>query len=110
MSSPETCSSGEESTKDFIEFVWLFAVSVNWTKSEARKLLKTCGNNIFQADLSNDIAWTLVKLIDNVNKWDGGNVGEKRKHGVQKFILCVVLAGMTRVLNCTRLPGSVFKQ
>ena len=77
-----------KNNKDFIEFVWLFAVPVSRTKAEARELLKTCGNNIFQADLSDDIAWALVKLMDNAGKWDGGTVGKKKGEGVHKFTVC----------------------
>jgi hypothetical protein len=71
--------------RDFMEFVWLFAVPVSQTKAEARELLKTCGNNIFQADLSNDIAWALVKLMDDGKKWVGGTVGKKKGAGVHQF-------------------------
>ena len=63
--------------KYFMDLLWMSAVPVNQTKAEVRELRKACGNNIFQADLSNDIAWALVKLIDNVNKCDGGAVGKK---------------------------------
>ena len=66
-----------KNNKDFIEFLWMFAVPVSQTKAEVRELIKACGNNIFQADLSDDIAWALVKLMDNANKWDGGTVGKK---------------------------------
>ena len=38
-----------KNNKDFIEFVWLFAVPVSWTKAEARELLKSCENYIFEA-------------------------------------------------------------
>ena len=69
--------------RDFMEFVWLFTVPVSQTKTETRKLLKTCGNNIFQADLSNDIAWALVKLMDNAKKWDRGTVGNKGSGGAK---------------------------
>ena len=74
-----------KNNKDFIEFVWLFAVPVSRTKAETRELLKSCGNNIFEADLSDDIAWALVKLMDNADKWNGGTVGKKKGEGVPKF-------------------------
>ena len=48
-----------KNNKDFIEFVWLFAVLVSQTKVEARELLNTCGNNLFKGDLCDDIAWGL---------------------------------------------------
>jgi hypothetical protein len=99
--------------RDFMEFMWLFAVPVSWTKAEARELLKMCGNNIFQADLSDDIAWALVKLMDNAKKWDGRTVGKVRERGCTGSLLLERvggLAGMTRVLNCTRLSGAIFEQ
>ena len=77
-----------KNNKDFIEFVWLFAVPVSRTKAETRELLKSCGNNIFEADLSDDIAWALVKLMDNADKWNGGTVGKKKGEGVHKFTVC----------------------
>ena len=49
--------------KDFVDFVRMFVVPMNQTKAEARALVETCGNNIFQADIWDDIAWALVKLI-----------------------------------------------
>jgi hypothetical protein len=66
--------------RDFMEFVWLFAVPVSRTKAEARELLKTCGKNLFQADLSNDIVWALVKLMDN-GKMGQGNCWKKEGNG-----------------------------
>ena len=74
--------------QDFMEFVWLFAVPVRRTKAETRELLKSCGNNIFEADLSDDIAWALVKLMDNASKWNGGTFGKKKGSGVHKFTVC----------------------
>ena len=55
---------------DFIEFVRLFSVPVSQTKAEIREILKKYGNNIFQADLGNDIVWALVKLTENGKQWD----------------------------------------
>ena len=48
---------------------------------------------IFQADLSDDIAWALVKLMDNVNKWDGGTVGKKEGRMGCTSSLCVERVG-----------------
>jgi hypothetical protein len=70
-----------KSDRDFMEFMWLFAVPVSRTKVEARELLKTCGNTIFQADLSDDIAWALVKLMDDGAKWVGRTVGKQKGSG-----------------------------
>ena len=58
--------------------MWLCILPVSQTKVEVRELLNTCNNNIFHADLSNDIVWALVKLMDNANKWDGRTVGKKK--------------------------------
>ena len=41
----------------FMEFVWRFSVPVSQTKAKVRELVKMCGNNIFQADLSNDLPY-----------------------------------------------------
>ena len=45
--------------------MWLSVVPASQTKAEIRELLKMCENNIFQAGLSNDIAWALVKLTNS---------------------------------------------
>ena len=53
---PDMLITKYNNNEDFIECVWLFAVPVSQTKAEARELLTAYGNNIFQADLSDDIA------------------------------------------------------
>jgi hypothetical protein len=87
-----------------MEFVWLFAVSVSLTKAEARELLKTCEKNIFQADLSDDLTWALVKLMDDGKSGTGELLKRRREWGCTSALLLEkvgILAGTRRALNCT---------
>ena len=44
-------------------------------------MVQVCGNKLFRASLGNVIEWTLVKLMDNVQKWSTRTIGKTRKWG-----------------------------
>ena len=98
----------------FMEFVYLFALNVSYTDSEKKKLLAIYEKNIFKADISDDIAWALVKLLDNEDKWrldaemDEQEPNRKKKRGrsslkdIEKAILATSSASKSESASKAR--------
>ena len=78
-----------------MNFVYKFAIMVSWTDNQREDIVKAYPTNIFLADLANNIAWVIVKMIDNQELWvvkyvvaglgesdsNGGNVTSDSKTG-----------------------------
>ena len=54
---------------NFMDVVYKFAIPASWTDNQRGDLVKAYPTNIFLADLADNIAWVIVKMIDNQEHW-----------------------------------------
>ena len=67
----------------FMDFIYRFAITVSWTDHQRVDLVKAHQDNIFLVDLANNIAWVVVKMIDNQYGW-GIRTGDAVLEGVEE--------------------------
>jgi len=64
-------------------FIYRFAITVSWTDHQRVDLVKAHQDNILLVDLADNIAWVVVKMIDNQYGW-GIRTGDAVLEGAEE--------------------------
>ena len=67
--SPQLLLDKWKGSTPFVDFVYKFAITVILTDNQRVDLVNAHRDNIFMVDLADNIAWMIVKMIDNKDCW-----------------------------------------
>ena len=89
-----------------MDFVYKFAIIVSWIDHQRVDLVNAHRDNIFIVDLADNIAWVIVKMIDNKDCWgirtDDPELGGQKK---RTYMLHIAGSEEERVIQGSQRRG-----